>query len=72
MSIGGRRLLLNGNSPNLDAYALGQYSKFVRPGYVMTGANNNPTSGVYVTSFKGNNNYVIVAVNSNGGSSHRL
>jgi glucuronoarabinoxylan endo-1,4-beta-xylanase len=62
-------LLLNGNSPNLDAYALGQYSKFVRPGYVMTGANNNPTSGVYVTSFKGNNNYVIVAVNSNGGSS---
>jgi hypothetical protein len=62
-------LLLNGNSPNLDAYALGQYSKFVRPGYVMTGANNNPTSGVYVTSFKGNNNYVIVAVNANGGSS---
>jgi glucuronoarabinoxylan endo-1,4-beta-xylanase len=62
-------LMLNGNSPNLDAYALGQYSKFVRPGYVMTGANNNPTSGVYVTSFKGNNNYVIVAVNSNGGSS---
>jgi glucuronoarabinoxylan endo-1,4-beta-xylanase len=63
-------LLLNGNSPNLDAYALGQYSKFVRPGYVMTGANNNPTSGVYVTSYKGNNNYVIVAVNSNGGSSN--
>jgi glucuronoarabinoxylan endo-1,4-beta-xylanase len=63
-------LLLNGNSPNLDAYALGQYSKFVRPGYVMTGANNNPTSGVYVTSYKGNNNYVIVAVNSNSGSSN--
>ena len=62
-------LLLNGNSPNYYAYALGQYSKFVRPGYVMTGANNNPTSGVYVTSYKGNNNYVIVAVNSNGGSS---
>ena len=58
-------LLLNGNSPNYYAYALGQYSKFVRPGYVMTGANNNPTSGVYVTSYKGSNNYVIVAVNSN-------
>ena len=63
-------LMLNGNSPNLDAYALGQYSKFVRPGYVMTGANNNPTSGVYVTSYKGNNNYVIVAVNANSGSSN--
>jgi glucuronoarabinoxylan endo-1,4-beta-xylanase len=62
-------LLLNGNSPNYYAYALGQYSKFVRPGYVMTGANNNPTSGVYVTSYTGNNNYVIVAINSNGSSS---
>lgn len=62
-------LLLNGNNPNYYAYALGQYSRFVRPGYVMTGANNNPTSGVYVTSFKGNNNYVIVAVNSNSGAS---
>ncbi|MGP8173076.1 MAG: cellulose binding domain-containing protein [Terracidiphilus sp.] len=62
-------LLLNGNSPNYYAYALGQYSKFVRPGYVMTGANNNPTGGVYVTSYKGNNNYVIVAVNANSGSS---
>jgi glucuronoarabinoxylan endo-1,4-beta-xylanase len=62
-------LLLNGNSPNYYAYALGQYSKFVRPGYVMTGANNNPTSGVYVTSYKGNNNYVIVAVNANSGTS---
>jgi hypothetical protein len=63
-------LMLNGNSPNYYAYALGQYSKFVRPGYVMTGANNTPTSGVYVTSYKGNNNYVIVAVNSNGGASN--
>ena len=63
-------LLLNGNSPNYYAYALGQYAKFVRPGYVMTGANNNPTSGVYVTSYKGNNNYVIVAVNANSGSSN--
>jgi glucuronoarabinoxylan endo-1,4-beta-xylanase len=62
--------LLNGDSPNYFAYALGQYSKFVRPGYVMTGANNNPTSGVYVTSYKGNNNYVIVAINSNGSSSN--
>lgn len=62
-------LLLNGSNPNYYAYALGQYSRFVRPGYVMTGANNNPTSGVYVTSFKGNNNYVIVAVNSNSSAS---
>jgi glucuronoarabinoxylan endo-1,4-beta-xylanase len=63
-------LLLNGNSPNYYAYALGQYSKFVRPGYVMNGANNNPTSGVYVTSYSGSGKYVIVAVNANGGASN--
>ena len=62
-------LLNNNNAPNYYAFALGQFSKYVRPGYVMTGANNNPTSGVYVTSYKGNNNYVIVAINSNSGSS---
>jgi len=61
-------LLLNGNSANYYADALGQFSKFVRPGYVMTGANNTPASGVFVTSYKGNNNFVIVAVNSNSGS----
>ncbi|HUZ04585.1 MAG TPA: RICIN domain-containing protein, partial [Acidobacteriaceae bacterium] len=62
-------LLLNGNSPNYYAYALGQYSKFVRPGYVMNGANNNPASGIYVTSYSGSNNYVIVAINANSGAS---
>ena len=63
-------LLVNSNNtPNYYAYALGQFSKFVRPGYVMTGANNNPTSGVYVTSYSGSGNYVIVAINSNSGAS---
>ncbi|MGO9433874.1 MAG: malectin domain-containing carbohydrate-binding protein [Terracidiphilus sp.] len=62
-------LMLSNGSPSYYGYALAQYSKFVRPGYVMTGANNSPTSGVYVTSYKGNNNYVIVAINSNSGAS---
>jgi glucuronoarabinoxylan endo-1,4-beta-xylanase len=62
-------LLNNNNQPNYYAFALGQFSKFVRPGYVMTAANNNPTSGVFVTSYKGNNNFVIVAINSNSGAS---
>ena len=64
-------LLLNGNSPNYDAYALGQYSKFVRPGYVMNGANNNPTSAASTSRpTSGSGKYVIVAVNSNGGASN--
>jgi len=49
--------------------ALGQFAKFVRPGYVMVGATNNPSSGIYVSAYKGDGNYVIVAINSNSSAS---
>ncbi len=62
-------LMDSSGNPTYYGYALAQYSKFVRPGYVMTGANNSPASGVYVTSYKGSNNYVIVAINANSGAS---
>jgi glucuronoarabinoxylan endo-1,4-beta-xylanase len=62
-------LLNSSNTPSYNGFALAQFSKFVRPGYVMTGANNSPVSGVYVTSYKGSSNYVIVAINSNSGAS---
>ncbi|MFZ1085260.1 MAG: cellulose binding domain-containing protein [Terracidiphilus sp.] len=45
--------------------ALGQFAKYVRPGYVMVSATNTPSSGVYVSAYKGSGNYVIVAINSN-------
>jgi glucuronoarabinoxylan endo-1,4-beta-xylanase len=62
-------LLVNSsNNPNYYAFAMGQFSKFVRPGYVMNGATNNPTSGVYVTAYSGSGNYVIVAINANTGT----
>lgn len=50
------------------AYILGQYSKFVRPGYYRIDATHNPTSGVSVSAYKneGTNTLVIVATNYTG------
>jgi hypothetical protein len=49
--------------------ALGQFAKYIRPGYVMVSATNTPSSGVYVSAYKGDGNYVIVAINSNSSAS---
>jgi glucuronoarabinoxylan endo-1,4-beta-xylanase len=57
----------NGN-PTYYGYALAQFSKFVRPGYVMASATANPNSNVYVSAYKGSSNSVIVAINSGGSS----
>ncbi|HEY1254985.1 MAG TPA: glycoside hydrolase family 30 beta sandwich domain-containing protein, partial [Terracidiphilus sp.] len=45
--------------------ALGQFAKYVRPGYQRVSATASPSSGVYVSAYKGSGNYVIVAINSN-------
>ena len=54
-------------------WAMGNFSKFVRPGYYMIGATNNPSSGVYVTAYKdpGSGKFAIVAIN-NGSSSKSM
>ena len=49
---------------------IGNYSKFVRPGYYRMGATTVPSAGVSVTAFKDTNNsspatFVIVAINAN-------
>ena len=43
--------------------AMGQYSKFVRPGYVRYNSTYNPSPNVFVTSYAGSNHHVIVAIN---------
>ncbi|HRS75408.1 MAG TPA: glycoside hydrolase, partial [Anaerolineaceae bacterium] len=55
---------------NIKAYALGSYSKFIRPGYYRMGATASPTSGVQVSAFKNTNNsnpskIVFIAINNN-------
>ena len=44
-------------------YLMGQFSKFIRPGYVRVEADKNPTYNVYVSAYKNNDDVTIVAVN---------
>ncbi|MGA8782226.1 MAG: hypothetical protein WB567_15845, partial [Terracidiphilus sp.] len=65
--------LINSNTtspaPTYYGYAIGQFSKFIQPGYVRASATANPASGVYVSAYNnpgsGTYHYVIVAINSN-------
>jgi glucuronoarabinoxylan endo-1,4-beta-xylanase len=45
-------------------YIMGQFSKYVRPGYVRVSATYQPQSGVSIVAFKGTKN-VIIALNQN-------
>lgn len=51
-----------------NGYTLGQFAKWIRPGSVRVAADYNPTSGVYVTAYKSNNNAIIVAINTGNGA----
>jgi O-glycosyl hydrolase/methionine-rich copper-binding protein CopC len=49
---------------------MGQYSKFIQPGYQRTSATANPATGVFLSAYtgldqSGNQHYVIVAINTN-------
>ena len=46
-------------------YAIGNYSRFVRPGYVRINTDTNPVSNVYVTAYKDKTSgrFAIVAIN---------
>ncbi|PXV91198.1 glucuronoarabinoxylan endo-1,4-beta-xylanase [Lachnotalea glycerini] len=46
------------------AYVLGQFAKFIRPGYNRVDATANPNTNVYVSAYTGDNKAVIVAVNT--------
>src|SRR5665213_968795 len=62
--------LISGSSLDIKAFVLGNYSKFIRPGYYRMGATEVPSSGVSVSAFKNTNTsspqtIVFVAINSN-------
>ena len=48
-------------------YVMGQYSKFIQPGYVRVSATATPVSGVFVSAYMNSSSahYVIVVLNSN-------
>jgi glucuronoarabinoxylan endo-1,4-beta-xylanase len=65
--------LISNNTLTIKAYVLGNYSKFIRPGYYRMGATAVPSSGVSVSAFKNTNTsspqtIVFVAINGNGSS----
>jgi hypothetical protein len=45
-------------------YILGQFAKWIRPGGTRIATDYNPSTGIYVTGYKVNNNLVIVAINT--------
>jgi glucuronoarabinoxylan endo-1,4-beta-xylanase len=53
--------------PTLYGYAIGQYSKFIQPGYYRYNATAKPSANVYVSAYAGiqggQQHYVIVAIN---------
>lgn len=51
-------------------YVMGQYSKFIQPGYVRVSATATPISGVYISAYSNSSpaHYVIVSINSNSTS----
>lgn len=61
-------LVDNSGNPTVMGEVMGQYSKFIQPGYVRAEANSNPVAGVYVSAYTGDGHFVIVAINSNGTS----
>jgi glucuronoarabinoxylan endo-1,4-beta-xylanase len=57
--------LINGATPIVTGYMVGQFASFIRPGYVMVDATFNPSPGVFVTAYTGGGTLVVVAVNTN-------
>ena len=58
----------NAGNPTKRLYTIGNYSKFIRPGFVRIGATENPSAGVTLSAYYGASagKVVVVAINNNG------
>jgi glucuronoarabinoxylan endo-1,4-beta-xylanase len=62
--------ICSGSTPNHRGWVLGQFSKWVRPGYVRVDVSAySPQSGVNIVAFKGDSNVVVVMNNSTSSQS---
>lgn len=57
-------LVHTNNNPTYYGWAMAQFARFIRPGYVRVDVQSS-TSSVYVSAYSGNGHSVIVAVNMN-------
>ncbi|HUA67939.1 MAG TPA: hypothetical protein VMA13_05265 [Candidatus Saccharimonadales bacterium] len=62
--------LIIGATPDVTGYAVAQFARFIRPGYVCIDVSTS-SSNSFVTAFKATNSdgFAIVAVNTNAGTS---
>ncbi|MBV8793894.1 MAG: hypothetical protein JO136_03050 [Hyphomicrobiales bacterium] len=60
-------LILPDGETSKRLYALGNYSKFIRPGYQRIGATASPQENVFVSAYRdsSSSNFAIVVINSN-------
>ena len=56
-------LLKNSTTNTKRYYTLGNYSKFVRPGYIMVDVTGNSNTDVLLSAFTGTDGTVVVAIN---------
>jgi glucuronoarabinoxylan endo-1,4-beta-xylanase len=61
----GCNLMEKGGKIKRKGYTMGQFSKFVRPGYFRIDATYQPKTGVFIVAFKGNDQNVVVVINQN-------
>jgi glucuronoarabinoxylan endo-1,4-beta-xylanase len=61
----GNSLIDASYNPTYFGYAIAQFSRFVRPGYVRASATATPAPGVYLSAYAGNGHAAIVAINAN-------
>ena len=56
-----------GDEPTKRMYVMGNFSKFVRPGYYRIGTSGSPVTGVSVSAYKdpGTGKFAIVVLNHN-------
>ena len=59
---------INNGAVTKRGWCMAHWSKFVRPGYYRVDATKSPTSGVYLSAYKGEKDVVIVAVNTSTSS----
>jgi len=58
--------LINTNGTlKLKGYTMGQFSKFIRPGYYRVNATYQPNPSIYMVAFKGPDQDIVVVVNMN-------
>ncbi|MEO7047782.1 MAG: hypothetical protein ABI091_20965 [Ferruginibacter sp.] len=54
----------NGNIQKLG-YVMAQYARYIRPGYTKISCTENPSSGIYVTTYKSGSKIVVAVINQN-------